>query len=120
MLVDPITVAAAAPTPALSFSVVQFDGMRSVREDNTNNWSLVIEHTKQKPGTKHYMQIKQRLLATSPTSGTQAYQEATASLTIFVPTYGFDNTAMVALVKALTDTLADADVTTLKLLQNQS
>jgi len=120
MMPDPITVAAHTPTPALTFSVIQFDGMKSVRSDAANDYSLTIEHTPTKSGVRHYMQIKKRLLVTNPTTGGQSYQEASASLTVFVPTYGFDIAAMSALITALTDTLADADVTPTKLLQNQS
>lgn len=120
MFIDPITVAAHAPTPALTFSIVQFDGMKSVRSDATNDYSLVIEHTPTKSGKRHYMQIKKRLLVVDPISAGSSYQEASASLTVFVPKYGFDAATMTALITALTDTLADADVTAAKLLQDQS
>jgi len=120
MFVDPITVAAAAPTPALNFALIQFDGMKSVRSDATNDYSLTTEHTPTKSGKRHYMQIKKRLLVVDPVSGGSSYQEASVSVTIFVPKYGFDSTAMAALYKALTDTIADADVTVTKFLQDQS
>lgn len=120
MLVDPITVAAAAPTPALSFAIVSSDGMGSLRQDPGGLYTLKIEHAKGKGADRHYMQIALTADAINPYTGTTSKQIATVSLAISVPKFGFDNTAMVALVKALTDTLADSDVTSLKLLQFQS
>lgn len=122
MLVDPIAVPAAAPTPALNFYVIRTDGYGSERKHNgTDLYDLIINHSKNaKTGDRHYMQIACTVDAVSPYTGLTSKQTAKASLSISVPPFGFTEAAMVALVKALTDTLADADVTTTKLLQFQS
>jgi hypothetical protein len=120
MLADPITIAAASPTPALVFSIISSDGLGSIRQDADGVYNLVINHSKGKGADRHYMQILQTIDATNPYTGTVSKQTATVSIAISVPKFGFDNTAMVALVKALTDTLADSEVTSLKLLQFQS
>lgn len=117
VLVDPITVAAAAPTPALSFSVVRTDGYGSERLDVPNNYGLKFSHSTNSSGDRHYMQITKTLDAVDPYSGLTARKTASVSITANVPKFGFDTTAMVALVKALTDTLADTDVTSTKWLQ---
>lgn len=121
MLADPITVAAAAPTPALNFYVVKSDGFGSQRRhDGTDRYDLTINHAQGKTGDRHYMQIRYTVDAVSPYTGLTSKQTASASISITVPPFGFTTAAMVALVKALTDTLADADVTTTKLLNFQS
>lgn len=120
MLPDPITIAAAAPTPQLVFAVIQTDGLGSVRRDAGGVYSLDISHQIGKGADRHYMKISQVADAVNPYTGTTSKQIATVSLSISVPKFGFDATAMVALVKALTDTLADSEVTSAKLLQFQS
>jgi len=121
MLVDPITVAAAAPTPALNLYVVKSDNYGSERRhDGTDKYVLTFNHSTGKGGDRHYMQMKLTVDAVSPYTGLTSQQTATASLSVSVPPFGFTSTAMVALVKALTDTLADADVTTAKFLNFQS
>jgi hypothetical protein len=121
MLVDPITVPAAAPTPALNFYITKSDGFGSIRRhDGTDRYDLIINHGTGKTGDRHYMQVKLTVDAVSPYTGLTSKQTASASISITVPPFGFSSTAMVALVKALTDTLADADVTTTKLLNFQS
>jgi hypothetical protein len=121
LLADPITVPAASPTPALNFYIIQNDGFGTIRKhDGTDKYYLTINHSQSKSGDRHYMQLKLTKDAVSPYTGLTSQQTATASLAFTVPAFGFDNTAMVALVKALTDTLADADVTSLKLLNMQS
>jgi len=121
MLTDPIAVAAAAPTPALNFYVTKSDGFGSQRRhDGVDRYDLIINHGSGKSGDRHYMQIRYTVDAVSPYTGLTSKQTATASLSFTVPQFGFTTAAMVALVKALTDTLADAEVTTTKLLNFQS
>jgi hypothetical protein len=120
MLPDPITIAAASPTPALVFSVIQTDGLGAERADAAGVYSLTINHQKGKGADRHYMRISQVADAVNPYTGTTSKQVATVSLSISVPKFGFDATAMVALVKALTDTLADSEVTSARILQFQS
>lgn len=121
MLADPITVPAAAPTPALNLYIVRSDQYGSERRhDGTDRYSAIINHTTTKEGDRHYLQIAKEVDAVSPFTGLTSRQRATASITFTVPKFGFDQAAIVALVKALTDTLADADVTTAKLYNFQS
>lgn len=120
MLVDPFTIAASAPTPALVFAIIQSDGLGTERQDAGGVYNLTINHAKGKAADRHYMRISQTVDAVNPYTGTTSKQVATVSLAIQVPKFGFDATAMVALVKALTDTLADSEVTTARILQFQS
>lgn len=121
MLADPITVAADTPTPALNFYVVRSDGYGSERQhDGSDKYSLIFNHATGKTGDRHYMQIKLAVDAVSPYTGLTSKQTASVSLSVSIPPFGFDDAAQVALVTALLDTLADADVTIAKFLKNQS
>jgi hypothetical protein len=122
MLPDPVTIAAAAPTPALVFTIVKQDGYGSERVDTGGNgYSVIINHQRLKGGgDKHYVQMTQTVNATDPYSGLVKKQTASVSLTITRPSFGFTDAAMVALTKALTDFRDDSEVTTAKLLQFQS
>jgi len=122
MLPDPVTIAAAAPTPALVFTTVKSDGYGSERVDTGGNgYTVIINHTRPKGGgDKHYVQMLQTVNATDPYSGLVKKQVASVSLTISRPSFGFTDAAMVALAKALTDFRDDSEVTTAKLLQFQS
>lgn len=111
-LVDPIAVVAASPTPALTFSVVKRDGYGSERWDVANGYQLTFNHsTNPGNGERHYMKISQTLNATSPYTGMVSKQTAVVSISASFPSFGWDAAAKAALVKALTDTLADSDVT---------
>lgn len=121
MLPDPVTVAAASPTPALVFTMIKQDGYGSERIDSGGNgYSLIINHSKGKNGNKHYVQIVQTVNATDPYSGLTKQVQASVSMAISRPSFGFTDAAVVALAKALSDFRDDAEVTTAKLLQFQS
>jgi hypothetical protein len=122
MLPDPVTIAAASPTPALVFTIVKQDGYGSERVDTGGNgYSVIINHNRIKGGgDKHYVQMTQTVNATDPYSGLTRKQVASVSLTINRPSFGFTDAAMVALAKALVDFKDDSEVTTAKLLQFQS
>jgi hypothetical protein len=122
MLPDPVTIAAASPTPSLVFTIVKQDGYGSERVDTGGNgYTVIINHSRPKGGgDKHYVQMTQTVNATDPYSGLVKKQVASVSLTISRPSFGFTDAAMVALAKALTDFRDDAEVTTAKLLQFQS
>lgn len=122
MLPDPVTVAAASPTPQLVFTIVKQDGYGSERVDTGGNgYTVIINHSRPKGGgDKHYVQMTQTVNATDPYSGLVKKQVASVSLTISRPSFGFTDAAMVALAKALTDFRDDSEVTTAKLLQFQS
>lgn len=121
MLPDPVSVAAASPTPALTLAVVRSDGYGSERVDTGGaGYSVIINHTKGKNGNRHYVQIVQTVDATDPYSGLVKKQVASCSFSISRPPYGFTDAAIIALAKALTDFRDDAEVTTAKLIQFQS
>lgn len=121
MLPDPVTVAAAAPTPALVFSIVRSDAYGSERIDTGGNgYTVVINHTKGKNGSSHYVQMTLTKDVTDPYSGLTRSQTASVSFSIRRPPYGFTDADLVALAKALTDFRDDSEVTTAKLLQYQS
>ncbi len=120
-LPDPITVAAASPTPQLVLSTVRFDGYGSERVDTGGNgYTTVINHTPGKNGNRHYVKISQKVNAVNPYSGLTQAKEASVSMSISRPDFGFTDAAMVALVVALRDFVFDTEVTPAKLLQNQS
>lgn len=121
MLIDPITVAADAPTPALTFPVLAFAGQGTLRRDVVNNYDLVFNHTSNpKTGERHYMQIKQTVTAVDPITGGNSLQTASVSLTSAFPIFGWTAAQKDALVKAIIDTINDADVTITKFNQGQS
>lgn len=121
MLVDPVTVAAAGPTPELKLSVTKSDGYGSERVDtNGGGYTVITQHSKSGKGTRHYLQILQTVDAVDPYSGLTKKQLASVSLTIQRPLFGFTDAAIVALAKALTDYRDDSEVTTARLIQFQS
>lgn len=121
MLPDPVTVAANAPTPALSFAKIRQDGYGSEAVDSGGSgYSSLINHTPGKNGNRHYAKISLVKNATNPYTGLTTAQTATVSMSISRPAYGFSDTEMVDLVEAFRDWLFDSDVTPLKLLQLQS
>lgn len=123
-LADPITIAAAAPTPQLVFGRTRFDGYGSERIDTGGNgYSLLINHTPTKgtSATRHYIKIDKKVDAVDPYSaGLTKAVVASVSLSVSRPRFGFTDAAMIALVQALIDTILDSEVTTARLLQLQS
>lgn len=122
MLADPVTVAAASPTPQLVLAVVKSDGYGSERVDTGGNgYTVVINHQRTKAGgDRHYVQMTKVVNAVDPYSGLTKKQVASVSLTISRPAFGFSDADMVALAKALTDFRDDSEVTTTRLIQFQS
>lgn len=108
MLSDPITIAANAPTPALDFAVIRSDGYGTERRDAGGVYAAVINHTPGKNGDRHYLQIKQTVDAVNPYSGLTSPQSATVSIAVSKPGFGFDDTALAALIQLALDTLAAA------------
>lgn len=121
MLVDPVTVVAAAPTPELKFSIISVNGTGTERVDtNGGGYTLLTQHTKTSKSTRHYLQIQQTVNAVDPYSGLTKKQVASVSMTISRPLFGFTDAQMIALAKALTDYRDDSEVTTARLLQMQA
>lgn len=121
MLADPVTVAAAAPTPEIKLAVSRSDGYGSERVDiNGGGYSSIINHAKTKTGTRHYMQLLLTKNATDPYSSLTKEVVASVSFTINRPSFGFSDADMIALAKALSDFRDDTEVTTARLLQFQS
>lgn len=121
MFVDPVTIAAASPTPALVFSTVKQDGYGSERVDTGGNgYSVIINHTKGKQATRHYVQVIQTKDVTDPYTGAVRKQNAYVSFTISRPLTGWTDVQMDALSALMIDFLEDSEVTTARLLQFQS
>ncbi len=120
MLSDPLAVAAAAPNPAYNFSVIKSDGYGSERKDAASGLTMVINHENGKTGHRHYVKLSNTKDATNPYSMQVQKQTVVASISISVPNFGFTEADVVNHVKALLDTLADADFSVVKLLQFQS
>jgi hypothetical protein len=121
MLADPVTIAAASPTPALVFAVAKSDGYGSERIDTGGNgYTLVTNHAKSKNGNRHYIQIRLEKNATDPYSGLVRKQTASVAMAVSRPSFGFTDAEMIALMKALTDYRDDSEVTSARLLQFQS
>lgn len=121
MLPDPITVAAAAPTPQLLLAVVRSDGYGTERVDTAGaGYGTIITHTPGKNGNRHYVKMTLTKDATNPYSGLVQKQSASVSLSINRAAFGFTDTEMVALTTALRDFVFDSEVTPAKLLQMQS
>lgn len=102
-IVDPLAVAAAAPTPALSFAVVDSSKpYTAVRRDAGGEYALTITHTPQKNGSvRHYLNVSRTIVATSPVTGVDSLQTMSVSLAFSVPAFGFntaDKTAMYELM----------------------
>lgn len=120
-LADPVTIAANAPTPSLVFAKTRFDGYGSERVDTGGNgYNLTITHTPGKNQNRHYVRLTKVVNAVNPYSGLTQEKESSVSLSITRPAFGFTNADVVALVQALFDTVLDTEVTTARLLQNQS
>jgi len=122
MLPDPVTVAAASPTPSLVLAIVKSDGYGSERVDTGGNgYTVLTNHQKLKGGgSKHYVQMTQAVNATNPYTGQTQRVVCSASFTINRPAFGFTDAAVVALAKALSDYRDDSEVTTARLIQFQA
>lgn len=121
MFIDPIGIAADSPTPALSFSVVSYTPDGADRKDVPNGYGLTFKHSQSATkGERHYMQLTQTVSATNPLTGGTSLQTASVSLSVSIPSFGWTQAQKAALVKALTDTLADSDVTIAGLLNYNS
>lgn len=120
-LPDPITIAAAAPTPSLVFAKTKFDGYGSEAIDNGGNgYTTMINHVPSKNGNRHYVRITRSLDATNPYSGLTSKQAASVSLSVSRPAFGFTDADIVALITLLRDFVFDSEVTPAKLVQLQS
>jgi hypothetical protein len=117
MLSDPITIVASAPTPALTLNRIQSDGYGAIYSDVTNGYNLTVSHALPgKTGERHYAKLEQVLNATDPYTGGTSKQTASVSVSWSFPAFGWDGSTKAALIKALQDIIADADVTVAKLL----
>lgn len=121
MLADPVTIAANAPTPSLVFAITKSDGYGANRVDTGGNgYDLTISHTPGKTTNRHYVKITQVKDAVNPyTSQTQRVQ-ASVSVSVSSPTFGFTSANLVDLWEAIADTINDSEVTMARILQNQS
>jgi hypothetical protein len=121
MLADPVSIAAASPTPALVFAIAKSDGYGSERIDTGGNgYTVITNHSKGKNGNRHYIQMTLVKDATDPYSGLVRKQTASVSIAVQRPPFGFTDADMIALMKALTDYRDDSEVTSARILQFQS
>ncbi len=120
MLADPVTIDANAPNPQLVLAIINQDGFGTIRRDlNDGGYSTKIQHAKIKDGERHYVQILLDKDVTDPFTSLVRRKQISASLSVTIPV-GFTLDEGVAIVQALTDFLADSEVTTESLLQWQS
>jgi hypothetical protein len=121
MLADPVTVAASSPVPSLVFSITKSDGYGSERVDvGGNGYAILIQHQPGGKGDRHYVKLSRTKDATNPYSGLTSKQSASVSLSIAGAPFGFTSTEMSELVRSLLEFVNDTEVTTARLLQNQS
>jgi hypothetical protein len=120
VLVDPLPIAASSPNPAYNFYVIKSDGYGSERRDTTTGLILQIKHDRGTKNDRHYVNLSLTKDATNPYIGVVSKQTITASIAVNVPSFGYTETEAVNHIKALLDTLSDADFSTTKLLQFQS
>lgn len=109
MLTDPIAVDASAPNPALSFVVIRSDGYGAERREEAGAYGLVINHSTNKSGDRHYVKLTKTVDAVNPYSGLTSPQSASVSVSLSKPAFGFNDAAIAALYKALLDTIASDD-----------
>lgn len=109
-IADPLAIAAASPTPALSLSVIdRSKPLQADRRDAGGVYSTVISHSVGKNGsTRHYIQVKQEIIATSPVTGLDSKQTGTVSVSIAIPPFGFDVAAQTALYELIDDVVRAA------------
>lgn len=121
-LPDPFTIAASAPTPALVMAVVKptpkLNGL--VRVDATGAYEVTITHDRDKNVERHVVKVQETKDATNPYTGNLARQSAFVSVVLQFPSFGWDATQKAALYTALTNIIADSEVTIAKILQDQS
>jgi hypothetical protein len=120
MLPDPYTIAAHPPTAALVFQVIRSDGYGTERRDAAGAFTVVTTHDKNKGGDRHYMKVVETKDATNPYTGTTSKQQASVSISINIPPFGWTSAQAIALVAVLTDILADSEVTVANILNFQS
>lgn len=109
-IADPLAITAASPTPALSLAVIdRSKPYQADRQDAGGIYSSSISHTAAKNGSKrHYVKVTQTIVATSPVTGLDSVQTATASVSISIPPFGFDVAAQTALYELIDDVVRAA------------
>lgn len=121
MLIDPVTVAARAPVPLLTFAATKLEGYGSERVDTGGaGYAILINHTPSSKGDRHYVKVSRSKDATNPYTALTQKQTASVSLSIAGASFGYTSAEMAELVQTLIDFVLDTEVTTARLLQNQS
>lgn len=107
---DPLAIAAASPTPALSLAVTdRSKPFQADRRDAGGEYAATISHTRSKNGSaRHYIKVTDTKVATSPTTGLDSIQTASASVSISVPPFGFTDAQITALYELLDDVIRAA------------
>jgi hypothetical protein len=121
MLPDPVTVAASAPVPGLVFAVIRSDGYGTERVDTGGNgYAILTQHTPSAKGDRHYVKMTRTKDATNPYTGLTQKQTASVSLSIAAASFGYTTAEMAELVRSLVEYINDSEVTSTRILQNQS
>lgn len=116
-ITDPLVIAAASPTPALAFAVIdRSKPMQSDRQDAGGVYTNTFSHQLAKSGAKrHYIKVSHTVIATSPITALDSKQVASVSVSISVPPFGFTIADITALYELIDDTIRAA---TLEKIQN--
>jgi hypothetical protein len=116
---DPIAIAAASPTPALTMSRVSTGNFKSTYFDLANGYTFNVEHSDPtnhgKKQERHYARLQETKSVTLP-SGSVVLQAASVSISMSVPPYGWTTAQKVALFLALFGSILDSDVSVAKLI----
>lgn len=109
-ITDPLSIAAAAPTPALSLAVVdRSKPYQADRQDAGGVYASTISHTLARNGAKrHYIKVSNTKVATSPITALDSIQVATVSVSISVPPFGFTDAETTALYELVDDVIRAA------------
>lgn len=115
-IADPLLIAAASPTPALSLSVIdRSKPFQADRRDPAGVYASTISHSVSKNGAKrHYVKATQSIVATSPTTGLDSLQVCSVSLSISVPPFGFTVAAVTAMYELLDDLVRAATMASIQ------
>jgi hypothetical protein len=109
-IADPLVIAAAAPTPALNFAVVdRSKPFQSDRQDAGGVYTNTFSHQLARSGAKrHYIKVSNTKIATSPITALDSKQVASVSVSISVPPFGFTDVEITALYELIDDAVRAA------------
>ena len=109
-LPDPLVIAAAAPTPAINFAVVdRSKPFQADRMDAGGVYTNTFSHQIARSGAKrHYVRVEHTKIATSPITALDSKQVASVSVSISEPPFGFSQADITALYELIDDAIRAA------------